>query len=171
MSNFCYLFIHIGKCNFLRRDFNTKPIFAFSIHFYISRFEDNATRLKMRTTNEENSVQDATTRDEVANVVVALSSMEENKDGETETGNETTTTTKKEDDLIAEEDGGDECERAPNILQQLDEIEAEPRNSDKISCAACACDIGDDCPLCNKEEVVSEEMFVCHAAQYCNTVI
>ena len=72
----------------------------------------------MRTTNDENSVHGATTRNEVANVVVTLSSMEENKDGETETGNETTTTTKKEDDLIAEEDGGDECERAPNILKQ-----------------------------------------------------
>ena len=71
----------------------------------------------MRTTNEDNSVQGATTRNEAVNVVVTLSSMEENKDGETETGNETTTTTKKEDDLIAE-DGGDECERAPNILKQ-----------------------------------------------------
>ena len=50
----------------------------------------------MSTTNEEDSVQEVTTRNEVVNVAATETSMEE-KDGET--GNETTTTTtmKKED--------------------------------------------------------------------------
>ena len=44
----------------------------------------------MSTTNEEDSVQEVTTRNEVANVAATETSMEE-KDGGT--GNETTTTT------------------------------------------------------------------------------
>jgi TPR repeat protein len=94
----------------------------------------------MSTTNEEDSVQEVTTKNEVTNVAATETSMEE-KDGGT--GNETTTTTtmKKEDDLEDDlEDDGDECDsRAPNVLRQIDDTEREQaaRNSDAITCAAC----------------------------------
>jgi hypothetical protein len=113
----------------------------------------------MSTTNEEDSVQEVTTRNEEVNVAATETSMEE-KDGET--GNETTTTMtmKKEDDL--EEDDGDECEsRALNVLKQIDNTETEQaaHNSDATTCAACglpqpSARILNNCP--------------CRSVRYCN---
>ena len=112
----------------------------------------------MSTTNEEDSVQSATTRNEVANVAATETSMEE-KDGET--GNETTTTTtmKKEDDL---EDDSDECEsRASNVLKQIDDTETEQaaHNSDAITCGAC------DLPQTSARILNS---CPCRSVRYCN---